>query len=181
MPDRVHHGLLRSSLLSTKWRFTGSKTCDIARKSIHMPPVPLLLQISSPTNVALGGNSFYRWTEWEGDGQPNFLAIMTLAWSYILSARLVELQGGNDSLLRYTEAVAPIHQGDEKVANVSIDVSGVDSRTMRWFAAILAPGVGFQAILDRKDTYNCHSPWAYSLGVSTSSFSIECRKGHEGF
>ena len=146
-----------------------------------MPPVPLLLQISSPINVALGGNSFYRWTEREGDGQPNFLAIMILAWSYILSARLVELQGGNDSLLRYTEAVAPLHQGDEKVANVSIDVSGVDSRTMRWFAAILASGVGFQAILDRKDTYNCHSPWAYSLGVNTSSFSIECREGHEGF
>ena len=54
LPDRVQCGLLKPSLLSTKWRVTGSKDCDVVGQ---MPPVPLRLQTSSPTAVALSGNS----------------------------------------------------------------------------------------------------------------------------
>ena len=135
MPDRVQNGLLNSWLLSTKWRVTGSKDCDVTRKPIQLPPIPLRLQISSPTNVTLSGNSFCKWIEWEGDDQPNLLAVFTLAWSYILSARLVELQGRDESLLIYTETTAPFHRGDKHSSSVSVDVGSIDSRTMRWFAA----------------------------------------------
>ena len=93
LPDRVQYGLLKPSLLSTKWRVTGSKDCDVVGKPLQMPPVPLRLQTSSPITVALSGNSFRKWIEWEGDDQPGLLAVLALAWSYILSARLVELQG----------------------------------------------------------------------------------------
>ena len=90
LPDRDHYGLLKPSLLSIKWRVTGSKDCDVIEKPLQMPSVPLRLQTSSPTTVALSGNSFRKWIEREGDDQPNLLAVLALAWSYILSARLVE-------------------------------------------------------------------------------------------
>ncbi|KAL9062661.1 MAG: hypothetical protein Q9161_009772 [Pseudevernia consocians] len=179
LPDRVQYGLLKPPLLSTKWRVTGSKDCDVVGKSLQMPPVPLRLQTSSPITVALSGDSFRKWIEWEGGDQPNLLAVLTLAWSYILSARLVELQGSDVSIWAYTECAAPVHRGDKSPLSGSVDIGAVDSRTVRWFAAILAPGVGFQIALDREQTYSRHGPWAYSLAVHASRFSIECRQGHE--
>lgn len=83
LPDRVQYGLLKSSLLSKKWRVTGSKDCDIIRKPLQVLPVSLRLQTSSPTAVTLSDKSFLKWIEWEGDDQPNLLAVLTLAWSYI--------------------------------------------------------------------------------------------------
>ena len=58
-------------------------------------------------------------------------------------------------------------------------IGDVDSRTVRWFAAVLAPGVGFRITLDRELSYGCHCPWAYSLAVHRFCFSIECREGPE--
>ena len=130
--------------------------------------------------MALSGNSFRKWIEREEDDQPNLLAVLALAWSYILSARLVELQGSDISILTYTETAAPIYRGDKNPSSVSVDIGGVDSRTVRWFAAILAPGVGFQIALDREQSYSRHGPWAYSLAMHASPFSIKCREDHEG-
>lgn len=144
-----------------------------------MPPVPLRLQISSPTTVALSGDSFREWTEREGDDQPNLLAVLVLAWSYVLSARLIELQGSDKSILMYTETAAPIYRGDQNSSSVSVDIGSVDSKTRRWFAAILAPGVGFQITLDREQSYSRHGPWTYSLAMDMSPFSITCREDHE--
>lgn len=73
-----------------------------------MPPVPLRLQTSPPTDVTLSGKSFLKWIEWEGDDQPNLLPVLALAWSYILSARLMEVQGSDMSVLTYTEIAAPV-------------------------------------------------------------------------
>ena len=183
LPDRRRYGLLASasfpSFLSTKWRITGSGDCDVASLPEQTSSVLLRLQSSSPTNVTLNGDSFRKWTEWEGNEAPNLLAVLTLAWSYILSARLVELQGSHESLLSYTQSAAPVERRDENRLNVSVDVGDVDSRTMRWFTAILTPGVGFRATLDKNGKYSSHSPWAYSLPVHAPHFSIECRECDE--
>ena len=179
LPNRIQYGLLKLSPLSTKWRVTGSKDCDVIRKPLQMPPVPLRLQTSSPTTVTLGGNSFLKWSEWEGDDQPNLLAVFVLAWSYILSARLVELQGSDKSIVTYTENAAPIYRGNKTPSSISVDIGGVDSRTVRWFAAILAPGVGFQIALDGEQAHSRYGPWAYSLAMYASHFSIKCREDDE--
>ncbi|KAL9062937.1 MAG: hypothetical protein Q9161_009689 [Pseudevernia consocians] len=179
LPDRVQYGLLKPSLLSTKWRVTGSKDCDVVGKPLQMPPVPLRLQTSSPITVALSGNSFRKWIEWEGDDQPGLLAVLALAWSYILSARLVELQGSDVSIFTYTEAAAPVYRGDKNPSSVSVDIGCVDSKTVRWFAAILAPGIGFQIALDREQSHSRHGPWAYSLAMHVSRFSIKCSEDYE--
>ncbi|KAI4286748.1 MAG: hypothetical protein L6R35_003998 [Caloplaca aegaea] len=172
IPDRARYGLLKPSPLASTWRVTGSEDCEVDGKPVQIPPVQLRLFISTPTKVTLDGNSFRKWIEFDGDDQPNFLAIITLAWSYILSARLVELQGRDGSMITYTETTAPLCRGDERLSSFPVDVGNVDSRKIRWFAAILAPGSGFQVISHQEDGHSYHSPWAFSLATQKSYFHI---------
>ena len=144
-----------------------------------MPPVPLRLQTSSPITVALNDNSFRKWIEWEGDDQPGLLTVLALAWSYILSASLVELQGSDVSIFTYTEAAAPVYRGDKNPSSVSVDIGCVDSKTVQWFAAILAPDTGFQIALDREQIHNRYGPWAYSFAMHVSRFNIKCNEDYE--
>lgn len=163
--------------LESKWHITGSKNCEASGKPIQIPPVRLRLLIRTPTNVTLRGNSFRSWTEFEMIDQPNLLAILVLAWSYILSARLMELQGRNGSQMVYTQTTAPLYQGDEIVSSFLLDVGDVDSRTVRWFTAVLAPGRGFRVALLHGNTYSHHAPWEISLVAPESPFSVRCGDG----
>jgi len=174
IPARTSYGLMESFPLESKWHITGSKNCEASGKPIQIPPVQLRLLIRAPTKVTLRGNSFRAWTEFEGNDQPNLLAILVLAWSYILSARLMELQGRSGSQMVYTRTTAPLYQGDEIVSSFPVDVGDVDSRTVRWFTAVLAPGRGFRVALLQENTYSHHAPWEISLVAPGSPFSIQC-------
>lgn len=96
--------------------------------------------------------------------------------SFILSARLVELQGTKASLLQYTKHQAPInaHQRDS-ISDFLIDVADVDRRATRWFAAILAPQYGFRTSVDITDDDLSCVPWSYSL-LAENDYSISSRK-----
>ena len=179
IPDRARYGLLKPSPLASTWRVTGSEDCEVSGKSIQIPSVQLRLFISSPTKVTLDGSSFRKWIEFDGDDQPNLLAIIALAWSYILSARLMELQGRDGSTIVYTETTAPLCRGDERLSSFSMNIDNVDSREVRWFTAILAPGSGFQVISHEEDGYNYHSPWALSLAAHKSHFHIRLGKDYQ--
>ena len=89
---------------------------------------------------------------------PELVLMSKILESYILSTRLVELQGSDMLVLNYMETTAPVYPGDESPSSDSVYVRAVDPRTVRWFAAILASSVGFQIALDREQTYGCHSP-----------------------
>ena len=123
--------------------------------------------------MTLNGPSFRKWIEFEGDDQPNLLAIVALAWSYILSARLVKLQGRDGSMIFCTETTAPLCGGDERLYCFSVDVGNVDPRKVRWFAAILAPGSGFQVTSHQEDGYSHHTQWALSLATHKPHFNIK--------
>lgn len=97
--------------------------------------------------MTLRDNSFRAWTKFEGNDLSNFLAILVLAWSYILFARLVELQGRSGSQVVYTRITAPLYEGDEIVSSFLVDVGDVDSRTVPCFMVVLAPGRGFRVAL----------------------------------
>ena len=125
IPDRCRYGLLTTALLASTWRVTGSKDCEISEKAIQIPPVQLRLLISTPTNMTLTGQSSRKWVEFEGDDQPNLLAVLALAWSYILSARLMELQGRDGSKIIYTETTTPLYGGDERLYGFSVDVGTI--------------------------------------------------------
>lgn len=91
----------------------------------------------------------------------------------------MELQASDVSIFTYTEAAAPVYRGDKNPSSVSVDIGCIDSKTVRWFAAILAPDIDFQIALYREKTHSRYGPWAYSLAMHVSRFSIKCSEDYE--
>lgn len=177
LPDRATYGLIERLPLESRWHITGSKDCEASGMPVQVPSVQLRWMIEAPTKMTLDGISFRTWPEFEGHEQPNFLAILVLAWSYILSARLLELQGQDGSRIDYTRSTAPVSCGPESVSSFSVNLGDVDVRTVRWFTAILAPGNGFRVALLRGDSYSHHAPWESSLVAPGFPFSIKHGEG----
>ncbi|KAG5664369.1 hypothetical protein KAF25_008103 [Fusarium avenaceum] len=95
----------------------------------------------------------------------DYVSILILAWTYILSARWTEIMPGTCSLI-YTESRATIYQDmtqceDEK-SLVSIQLGDVSPQEARWWAAVLAPGQGWQAdVAYEQQTFL--APWSIRL------------------
>jgi hypothetical protein len=123
-----------------------------------------------------------RFTDWpgvqEGDGQVtegNHLAILLLAWAYILSARWVELQspyGLGESLMQYSGLhAAQLNNGEDIPAGaIEVDIGETCDRAARWWAAILAPGEGWRATLELGDKLH-RSPWSAHI-ASTQNLKL---------
>lgn len=95
----------------------------------------------------------------------DYLAVLVLAWTYILSARWTEIMPGTCSLA-YTESQAASCQGMAPFTGdegpISIDLGELDPEEARWWAAILAQRQGWQAEMTyEKQTYI--SPWSIHL------------------
>lgn len=178
LPDRLTYGLTRSC--SSNWHVTGSANCESSGRPIQVPPVQLNWDIIAPTKVTLNGGSFHAWFEFEG-GQSNLLAILVLAWSYILSARLTELQGQDGCGIAYTESRAPLCRAHESASGFLLDVGVVAARELRWFTAVLAPGSGFKYTLPQQIGFSPHSPWKLSVVAPSIPFSICCGESCEDF
>ncbi|KAL9123813.1 MAG: hypothetical protein Q9217_006796 [Psora testacea] len=177
LPDRLTYGLITLHPLESNWRVTGSTICEASEKSIQIPPVQLRWVIGAPTKVTLSGNSFRSWSEFKGDDQSNLLAILVLVWSYILSARLMELQGQGESRLVYTQSRAPLYQAHESVSGFLLDVGDVATRELRWFTAILAPESGFRFSPLQQDAFSHHAPWETCVVAPSIPFSIRYGEG----
>lgn len=95
----------------------------------------------------------------------NHIPVLMLAWAYILSARWAELIPGTHAL-QYSSSQAQQDPGRvpellEKTSDhMVVDIGDVDEDAIRWWAAILAPEIGWNASI-RSDTgaLLC-SPWS---------------------
>lgn len=121
---------------------------------------PLLLQ-SCATSIhdpAAGLPSWFK------HPHKNYIAVLVLAWSYILSARWTEIMSGETSLV-YTSSMADaIGREDTPKATFenpipTLDIQGSCPAEARWWAAILAEGQGWKATLSLNgDTL--FAPWS---------------------
>jgi hypothetical protein len=127
-----------------------------------------------------------RFTDWPGvqeiDGhtaEGNHLAILFLAWAYILSARWIELQSpycpkGSFPLGRiyYSDLQAAWldNDGDIPADAIEVDIGEICERAARWWAAILAPGEGWHATLELGDKLY-RSPWSAHI-ASTQTLKL---------
>ncbi|KAE8137960.1 hypothetical protein BDV38DRAFT_292574 [Aspergillus pseudotamarii] len=107
----------------------------------------------------------------------NYLEVFVLGWSYILSARLIEIRRSTikDKVV-YTKSKAQWnlhgrHQTDKSIMDDSyiIDIETDDFAELRWWAAILAEGRGWQATLTREGK-EYYPPWDCHL--NSSSFRL---------
>lgn len=93
----------------------------------------------------------------------NYLAVFVLGWSYVFSAQLIELCGrtAKDKVI-YTNEVAPWNPGHHVNTDdeyFDLDIGCESMSAVRWWAAILAGGCGWQATFPEsmKLTSHCGS------------------------
>jgi hypothetical protein len=108
------------------------------------------------------GNSSY--CSWFAN-DDNYLAVLILAWSYILSARWTELMPEICSL-EYTQAFTPhskaMNNTEQAQDAVHIDIDYADEQEARWWSAILSPGQGWRATMHLgQNTF--FAPWSNDL------------------
>ena len=164
---------------SSTWAVTDDTDCGLAKKE---KAIPSWVQIGTqaPIPCKFGGDSFCRWigATNERRNQSNYLAVLTLGWSYILSARLVETQG-NGSKMVYTNSVATSYYetGNRCAPTTSVDVSELDEDdAFRWWMAVLAPGQGWKAIVSHEEDGEYLAPWSVSL-EDTHRITLKWQKG----
>ncbi|KAF5025164.1 hypothetical protein F66182_2740 [Fusarium sp. NRRL 66182] len=99
----------------------------------------------------------------------DYLAILVPAWTYILSARWTEIMPGSCTLA-YTRHQAAYHDGaarcKDRQSLINIDIGNASSEEARWWAAVLAPGQGWQAHMKLEQNAFL-SPWSIHLQSST--------------
>ncbi|RDL30817.1 uncharacterized protein BP5553_10162 [Venustampulla echinocandica] len=160
-PHRLLRRNGRAAYGQSTWHFSPQDKCSLGELKGHLRP--MILGITNPTICTTEGSSFRHWGGdiVENPEPGNGLAILVFAWAYILSARLVELQGGS---VRYTEVLAPIAGVESRVQatsrDVVVDLENVDSIAARWWRAILAHGQGWRATVHEHPVYL--SPWSVS-------------------
>ncbi|KAF5020425.1 hypothetical protein F66182_7552 [Fusarium sp. NRRL 66182] len=108
------------------------------------------------TSLSLSSSPNFR--VWDKNAN-NGIALLTLGWSYILSAALAERQG---LPLVYCEATPSSHP------STTLDLSYASPAEQRWWRAITARGVGWSMA-------NKISPWAIKVG----DIGIEIQDGVE--
>lgn len=130
---------------SSTWHVTGTTKCGLAGRKKEIPG---LLHIGSRTSIPcqFSGESFRQWssTPDEGKPTPSYLGILALGWSYILSARLVEIQGEGSEMTYKNSTPTNFRQGSKHGCSspLTIDIGKVGEDVARWWLAILAPGQG---------------------------------------
>jgi hypothetical protein len=102
--------------------------------------------------------------------ESNYLGLLTLAWTYVLSAYWSEVQQG---VLRYTDCKAPCCPSTTTASSthpcdifLTLDASEADSAEVEWWRAILAPGKGWEASIDAMADHGRH------LGALTMAMEI---------
>ncbi|KAH8672822.1 hypothetical protein BGZ60DRAFT_405680 [Tricladium varicosporioides] len=156
----------------------GEGDCDLKEKTM---PNQLLLGVQSSISCSFSGDD--RFTDWpefhkydktqSRDG--NCLAILVFAWSYILSARWVEIQQtsgtfavqSNDRMVYLCHQAGWKDDASESLLNtIDVNLGDASNDAARWWAAILAKDEGWRAEIKRNDSVY-RSPW------STTSISAD--------
>jgi hypothetical protein len=96
----------------------------------------------------------------------NFISILALGWSYILSVRLLEMQGQRDAEIVYSESTATVYNddtGEGRGVVIIVEVGDVDKGAARWWATIMAPDQGWKAVVSKHENRVKLSPWSVSV------------------
>ncbi|WEW58754.1 hypothetical protein PRK78_004222 [Emydomyces testavorans] len=173
------------------WKIHSISDCELNTKLKRSQSQAIVIGELQPTYCKLSNEFLLKWSGLDTTPNTpqtgNYLCVFVLGWAYILSARLLELRRENDAdKLSYTDSRAILSAMNPTTHDCRflIPVGDADEQELRWWAAILAKGCGWQATLTRGGrTY--FSPWACYLDddrpltvlhnglKSTSAYSLE--------
>ncbi|KAH6702012.1 hypothetical protein BKA61DRAFT_646888 [Leptodontidium sp. MPI-SDFR-AT-0119] len=151
----------------------GEGDCDLKEKTMS---TELLLGATIILPIGQCSRSITRQNQENG----NCLAILIFAWSYILSARWVEMQQtsgkfaaqSNDRMVYLCDQVGWRDDTSESLLG-TIDVNLGDAciDAVRWWAAILAKGEGWRAEIERNGNVY-RSPWSTTSNSADHQFRL---------
>jgi hypothetical protein len=158
------YGLLVSG--HSIWR-TSYGTCDVGPRTI-----PLQLLLAVPDSLKVQFSDCAPLAEWpgiqglSGNDEGNYIALLFLAWAYILSARWAELLEHSSRhdcrkgyIARRSQPATALPKQDNIGFDIGYDVNGDEAR---WWKAISSSGHGWKITVD----YDCRtylSPWSVSV------------------
>ncbi|KPM44959.1 hypothetical protein AK830_g1622 [Neonectria ditissima] len=148
-----------------------------------MPSFQQLVEITvstkNPISVCIDqtskNNGYFE--NWFPLQDQNYIPILILGWAYVLSARWTELMPGQCSIA-YTDAQAPGHNSIEAESSqhtvFEVFVGSCSPEEARWWAAVLAPGRGWEAMMLIEDD-ELLAPWSTSLahGIAFTLSDLE--------
>lgn len=160
------------------WTVTSGDTrlnhdCELPPRKKTLPR-KVYVGESRPLTCSLSNDFFSTWPGFQQISAPtgNYLAAFVLGWSYVFSARLIELRRKttNDKVI-YTDIIAqwsPTH-GNNAGDHFELDIGFENVAEARWWAAVLAGGRGWQVTLARgNEAY--FTPWECHL--DSNSFKL---------
>lgn len=116
-----------------------------------------------PAKLTLSGSSESGLLSLLGD-KDDHVAILILAWTYILSARWTELiPGANNVHYTGARAVSSKHEP----SSITVPIEARSGEAARWWQAVLAPGQGWLATA-HTDGSTLYSPWSVALSSRTA-------------
>ncbi|EFE39944.1 conserved hypothetical protein [Trichophyton verrucosum HKI 0517] len=156
---KAEDGWLRATGTST-WATDGSDNSVYIEKQIDID-----ISRRWPTNITLTDRDL-DYCSWFGRAD-NHIAVLVLAWAYILSARWTELVSG--AVLEYNNN-SQIVDGDHVI---SVNTGKVNDDAARWWAAVLSQD-GWEAYIP-SDESRFKSPWSIAL-----KSPVRFRLSHQG-
>jgi hypothetical protein len=146
----------------TEWSLSSDNDCGLGPTKKNSTR-RVYIGVSQPATCRLSAD-FGNWTGFNylPVSSGNYLSILALGWSYVLSIRLIELrQKTADDGVFYTGNWALLGTLDDSPSCFSLDLDGYEFAEAQWWAALLAPGRGWQAILKRdcksyNPSWECH-------------------------
>ncbi|QSS59432.1 hypothetical protein I7I51_08867 [Histoplasma capsulatum] len=138
------------------WKRSQGGLCNLPPLERHLR-IPISIEFPTPLSLAADlDRSHQKWFNTE----ENHLSVLIFAWSYILSARWAQLMP--KAILAYTDSKAYNSDKPRERDSAVVDLGAVDDNAARWWAAILAPGEGWEAYIPiEKDKFR--SPWSITL------------------
>ncbi|EPE08947.1 immunoglobulin variable region used by the itc63b heavy chain [Ophiostoma piceae UAMH 11346] len=137
----------------------------------HLPSfqLPARIEVASTNTVTMiteapAAGLYKEWFH----GSRNYVAILALAWSYILSARWAEVMPGPCTLIYGDEPAVTSSTENGLVEHdaIVVDIGEASSDEARWWAAILAEDQGWRATISF-DGETFAAPW-----------SVQRQRGH---
>jgi hypothetical protein len=154
---------------SSTWRLVGNSDCATIEKE-RAADSELKIGTTVAIPYSFHGEVFNSWirTAEEKATGPNYVGILTVGWCYVLSARLVEMQGEGANM-QYTSS--KIDYDCENVCDLPetdiIDIGDADENVTRWWYGILAQREGWEAIVKRTPHREFLAPWTVSRTCET--------------
>ncbi|CAG8396945.1 unnamed protein product [Penicillium salamii] len=164
---------------SSTWRLKENTDCGMVEKEITKPA---LLKIGTSVAIPYSfcGKVFNSWigTTEENRIGPNYLGILTVAWCYILSARLIELQGDGGSM-QYVNSETNGESICDSAETYTLDFREVDENVAQWWDAILVQNEGWRAIVKQTPKGDFLAPWVKRYPLALACYPLTSEQAFE--